>query len=92
MPLPPELREELARRRAAESEEAGRETRRDLTLAALQCVFWSAAGILCVLWSAHTTDVALGRAAFYGGLAIGNGGVIFTLLAAYRRGEQRGDW
>jgi hypothetical protein len=45
-----------------------------------------------IAWSAHTTDEVLGHAAFWGGLGLGNSGIIYTLLAAYRRGEKRGDW
>jgi hypothetical protein len=48
--------------------------------------------MFCVAWSFHTTDTSYGRMAFFGGLGVGNGGVIFTLLAVYRRGEARGDW
>ena len=42
------------------------------------------------MWSFHTSDETLGSVAFCGGLGIANGGVIFTLLAAYRREERRG--
>jgi len=87
-----ELLEEMGRRRAEEAVEASRVTRRDLTWTALQCVAWAGAGIFLILWSAHTTDIVLGRAAFYAGVGVGNGGWIFTALAAYARGEKRGDW
>ena len=92
MPLPRHLLEEMAARRAAETVEAERDTRWDHVRTALLCVFWSGLGIFGILWSAHTTDMSWGKAAFFGGLAVGNGGIIFTLLAAYRRGERRGDW
>ncbi len=71
---------------------AERDKRRDFVRTALLCLVWSGLGIGCILWSAHTTNSIYGRIAFFAGLAIGNGGVIFTLLAAYRRGEERGDW
>jgi hypothetical protein len=45
-----------------------------------------------IAWSAHTNDETLGNAAFWGGLGLGNSGIIYTLLAGYRRGEKRGDW
>jgi hypothetical protein len=92
MPLPKELLDELGRRRTAESKEAERDKWRDIVVTALQCFAWSALGISLILWSAHTTDLTYGKAAFFGGLGIGNGGIIFTVLAAYRRGERRGDW
>lgn len=92
MPLPADVSDELERRRAAEEREARRETRRDLTRTALACLAWAALGIASILTSAHTTNMWVGQAAFYGGIGVGNAGIIFTLLAAYRRGEQRGDW
>ena len=92
MPLPKPLLEEMAVRRATENELAERDKLRDYILSALQCLGWCALGVFCILWSAHTTSMTWGRAAFYGGIGIGNGGILFTLLAAYRRGEQRGDW
>jgi hypothetical protein len=44
------------------------------------------------MWSAHTTDVKAGWIAVWTGLLIGNGGVLFTLLRAFLRGERRGWW
>ena len=87
-----ELREEMARKRAEEKVEADRLMRRELRFTALLCLLWSAAGIFLLSWSVHTTDKTLGTAAFWTGLGVGNAGIIFTLLAAYRRGEKRGDW
>lgn len=92
MPLPKHLLDELGARRDAESKEAQRDKWRDILVTSLQCLAWSAVGIALVLWSAHTTSLTYGRMAFFAGLGIGNGGIIFTLLAAYRRGERRGDW
>jgi len=92
MPLPQHLLDEMQARRAAEATAADRDRFRDYLWTAVQCVLWCALGLLCIAWSLHTTDEAYGRAAFFGGLAIGNGGWIFTVLAAYRRGERRGDW
>jgi hypothetical protein len=40
----------------------------------------------------HTTDVTLGKALLYGGMAVGYSGILIALVGAYRRGEQRGDW
>ena len=86
------LREEMAARNRRLAEEADADKRRDVVLTALRCVMWMALGAFCLLWSFHTTDMAYGRAAFYAGLGIGNGGIVFSLLGLYRRGEQRGDW
>ena len=87
-----ELYEQILARSVRENQEASRETIRDLATTALICLAWSLAGIACIAWSAHTSVLLHGKIAFYLGLGMGNGGVIFTLLAAYRRGEKRGDW
>lgn len=92
VPIARDLMEDMIAKRAAEAVEARRDTMRDLTRSALACLGWSLLGVACILWSAHTTDFLVGKAAFYGGIGIGFGGIMFTLLAAYRRGEKRGDW
>jgi hypothetical protein len=92
MPRPRHILEEQARQRAAEYDAAQRDTLWDHVRTALTCVFWAMLGIFLIGWSLNTTDLALGKAAFAAGIGIGNGGIIFTLLAAYRRGEKRGDW
>lgn len=92
MPLPDEFLDAMQRQRERQHEEAQRDRNRDLLWTAVQCMCWSALGIFLILWSAHTTDYAYGIAAFFAGLGLGNGGIIFSLLAAYRRGELRGDW
>jgi hypothetical protein len=84
--------EELAERNADEAERADRERREDYVRTAVACIAWGAVGAYCLAWSFHTSDLTLGRIAFFSGLGLGNAGVIFTLLAAYRRGERRGDW
>jgi hypothetical protein len=82
----------MAAKRRQEHVDAQRDKGRGLALWALACWAWSALGILCMAWSVHTTDLALGRLAFYAGLGIGNGGILFTALAAYRWGERHGHW
>jgi hypothetical protein len=92
MPIPRDIREELIAKRAAEHSAAQRDKLIDLVLTALLCLVWSALGIFLILLGAHLTHRVYARVAFYAGIAVGNGGIIFTLLAAYRRGEKRGDW
>ena len=87
-----ELYEQIAARGVQEREAASRDTIRDLAVVALVCVGWSLVGIACIAWSAQTSSLFYGRLAFYTGVGLGNAGVIFTLLGAYRRGEKRGDW
>jgi len=92
MPLPAELLEAMAARNRASETRARWDAVRDLTITAATCMFFAALGILLIGAALHTTSEWIGRACFWGGLAIGNSGIIFTLLAAYRRGERRGDW
>ena len=88
----PQILDAIAERAIQASEDADRERFRDLIRSALLCLFWAAVGLFCVAWSVHTTDVAYGKMAFFAGLGLGNGGIAFTLAAAYIRGERRGDW
>ena len=92
MPIPRELREELEQRRRAEHGEASRDTMWDFIRAALECWVWLCLGVGLIAWSIHTTSQRYAGIAFWAGLAVGNGGIIFTILGLYRRGESRGDW
>ena len=92
MPLPRHILEEMQVRRARDAERADGDRRRAMVLTALLCIGWCALGLFLIGWSFHTTDTLLGELAFSAGVGIGNGGVLFTLLEAYRRGERRGDW
>jgi hypothetical protein len=92
MPIPADIRDELARRRFAEHREAQRDTRRDYVRTALACWGWCMLGIAFIAFSMRLTHQTIAEALFWSGLGIGNAGMIFTLLAAYRRGEKRGDW
>ena len=92
MPLPRHLLEQQQARRDEEATAANRDKFRDYAWTAAQCVIWCVLGLLCIGWGLHTNDATYGKAALYAGVGIGNGGIIFSLLAAYRRGEERGDW
>lgn len=92
MPLPKALLESMAARRRDEHVQANRDKFWDYVRTAVMCFVWCGVGTFLIAWSAHTTDETMGKAAFYGGLGLGNSGIIYTLLAAYRRGEKRGDW
>src|ERR671932_668584 len=63
MPLPKELREELARKRAAEHERAEQDKHRGLALAVLQCVAWSSLTSRQILLRMVLAVVALDAAA-----------------------------
>jgi hypothetical protein len=92
MPLPRHLLDDLQRRRAQEDKAAERDKLLDYARTAVMCWAWCLVGLALIGWSFHTTDESWGRIAFLAGLGLGNAGMIFTLLGAYRRGEQRGDW
>jgi hypothetical protein len=91
MPLPRSILDEQVRRGDEEHHAAERDRRRDAVLTAVLCLAWSVLGIALLLTSFHmTSDFA--RVVYYAGLGGANAGIIFTLLAWYRRGEKRGDW
>ncbi len=87
-----ELLDEMADRRNREHAGAERDKRRAQARAAVECVFWLCAGLFCIGLGLHSTNAEFGKTFFYSGVIIGNGGIMFTLLAAYARGEARGDW
>ncbi len=91
--MPPSaLLDQMATRRREEARAADRDRTRDFVRTGLECVGWCAIGLLGIAWAVHTTDEALGTMAFWGGFGVGNGGWLFSVLGAYRRGERRGDW
>jgi hypothetical protein len=91
MPLPRELREEMARAREAAEVATERARRVELVRAGALCVVWTLIGLYFLGWSMHTSDEHFGRIAFYSGLIVGNAGILFTLLNCYHRLEKRGD-
>lgn len=91
MPLPKEILDEMLERHLREHEEANRDARLSTIRTALECLAWSALGIVCIGWSLHTTDPDYGRIAFYAGIGFGNGGILFSLADWYRRAARRGD-
>jgi hypothetical protein len=92
MPTHEDVLDDMAARQHAAERDAARVTRRDLAMTALACVGWCVVALALLAWAFHTTDEESGRLAFALGVGSGNAGIIFTCLAAYRRGEQRGDW
>jgi hypothetical protein len=92
VPTPRKDYEALIVRREAEHRRAESDTFRDLLKTSLHLVLWVLAGWTFIGFSAHTTNATIGWILFWIGLAIWIPGVLFSLLAAYRRGEKRGDW
>ena len=76
-----------------ESERAStRDIRRALLLGAAACVGWCAVGSLMIGEGLHVTDMLTGQIWFWGGLATGYSGIMYTVLRLYRRGIARGYW
>jgi hypothetical protein len=84
-------REQRARDRLEADRLATRDARRALYRAAAECWFWCILGLACLAWSLHTGDQKAGLVAFWGGLVIGNSGLLFTLTRHYNRAKERGD-
>ena len=84
--------ERIGREREAAEREASAVLRRDLLRSALQLIAWTFLGLSIMFWAFYVSDVVLGRAFLYGGMAVGYSGIFYTLFQTYRRGEKRGDW
>ncbi|MDE3054181.1 MAG: hypothetical protein KGN74_03570 [Gemmatimonadota bacterium] len=91
----PRLRAELERiaaERLAAQRAIERFYRREYLRVALQCLGWSLAGCFLLLVAFHMTDRPRAEAVFWSGMLIGYAGIWFTLILAYNRGSERGDW
>lgn len=92
MPLPERYKRELEESHAA----AERESRWDGWLALARVIgeigLWTLLGLLGTGMALHTFDFDLGRIYWLIGCIVWIGGVSHSVLSAYRRGEERGDW
>ena len=91
MPLPPEMQEELERKRREEHHEAERDSFWAHVRTALSCVGWSVAGLAVMGFGLHTTDPEIGGIAWKGGVVLGYAGILFTLIRAHGKAKERGD-
>jgi hypothetical protein len=82
----------IGRERQAAERQATREARRQFVVTCLSMVAWCAAGLYVAHFAWRVTDYELGMGILYGGQAVTIGGIGWTLIRAYVRGEQRGDW
>jgi fatty acid desaturase len=92
MPMSADERQARVERYARSESEARRDTRRDMLRTLGVIAFWSACGLALIGMALHVSDATIGRAFWLGGHIVWIAGVAATLLSAYRRGEQRGDW
>lgn len=56
----------------------------------LEYAVWFSIGVFLLGWSMHTTDSRYAGLAFWGGLILGDGGMILTLVRARHEAEKRG--
>jgi hypothetical protein len=92
---PPRLQAELDRmeaERARYEREATSVTRRGVVRVCLECIGSCALGLVVMAFGFHTTDLALGKVFYYGGLVVGYGGITIALYNFHQRGKDRGDW
>lgn len=68
------------------------DARRDLLRTMGHLAFWVLCGLALFAWAFHVTDHTVGMIFWWAAHVVWVAGVSFTLLAAYRRGEKRGDW
>ena len=92
MPIPRKKYEELIASHELAHRDARNDTFWDLLKTGGHLAFWVACGLAFLGLALHTTDASWGRIFWIGGHLVWISGVLFSLLAAYRRGEQRGDW
>ena len=92
MPIPRETYAELIAKHEQAHRKAQRDTLWDFARTCATMIFWVLSGWVFLAFALHTTDVARGWVLYWIGLCVWIPGVLFTLLNAYRRGEQRGDW
>jgi O-antigen/teichoic acid export membrane protein len=92
VPIDKRLYEEMQVKREAEHRAAERDRRWSLLVSCVSCLVWAFLGLVCYGFAFHTTDAGLAEIFKWGAYVITYGGVSFTLLRAYRKGEKRGDW
>jgi hypothetical protein len=80
--------------RALEIEQREKESRRQTRSLylryGLEYAVWFSIGLFLLGWSMHTTDSRYAGLAFWGGLILGDGGMILTLVRARHQAEKLG--
>lgn len=57
---------------------------------AAEYLVWFVAGLLLMGWSFRTTDSRYAELAFWGGMLVGDGGMLFVLVRRQRRSIEKG--
>ncbi|MEP7383648.1 MAG: hypothetical protein ABI910_18325 [Gemmatimonadota bacterium] len=86
LPTPAERALDLA----ARERELRREIRWVYARAVLFCLGWLAIALAAIAWAVHSSDEQSAAIAFWGGLLVGNGGILGTLFLTYSRALAEG--
>lgn len=81
----------IAERNEATEEEAGRARFRILLGAGLACAMWCVVGLLGIGMGLASRTVETGNIWFWGGLVVGNGGILATLIWTVEKLRSIGD-
>jgi len=84
--------ERIAAERLRTEREAERVYRREFLRATGECAGWCLAGLFLLMLSMHMSDPALAQIPFWGAFLVGYSGMSYSLITAYNRGTERGDW
>jgi uncharacterized YccA/Bax inhibitor family protein len=92
MPIQKEYYDALIERNGKTERSARRDTTRDMLRTMGYLALCVLGGLALIGFALHVSDYAVGIIFWWAGHAVWLSGVLFVLLAAYRRGEKRGDW
>jgi uncharacterized YccA/Bax inhibitor family protein len=92
MPLAEKYYQQLIESRAAAERQSRWDKWRELSRDHGEITLSTALGMALVFLAFWTSDIQLGAIYWLLGCIVWIGGVSIAVLAAYRRGEERGDW
>jgi hypothetical protein len=91
MPIPKADYDEMIERHAEAARVTERIRLRAMLRTLLLCWCWALLGMFMVGSGVHTTSATWGPILFWGGLLVGNGGWLFTMVAHWRAAAKRGE-
>jgi hypothetical protein len=92
MPLPEQYHRQQIENRAAAERAARRDTRVAWIRVLGEIMVWTCTGLAGIGLALHSQEYYLGMVYWWAGATVWVGGVSATVLTAYRRGQERGDW
>jgi hypothetical protein len=84
--------ERIGREREAAGREVERMYRWELARVCGEMLGWMALGMFVAMWAFRVNNYQLGMAFLYLGMLVNAVGMFWSFLAAYNRGQARGDW